>query len=657
MTDGYALGIDAGGTYTDIALLDLGREKVITYAKSLTTWPDPSEGIYNALSQLDPKFLFQVRMVSLATTFATNALVENRGGVAGLILIGYEEKPKNIPVDTPILMIEGGHTVTGEEKAPLDLITLNESLGSFVKGMEAIAITGFFSIRNPEHEQKVALFVRQKYDLPIVLGHQLSMRLDAMKRATTAWWNARLIPLIRNLIKATEEVLSNMHVTAPLMIVRGDGTLMSVETSLDRPIDTILSGPAASILGAKFLSQEKNALIVDIGGTTTDMSLLLEGKVAINPQGAKVGKWETHVEALKVRTIGLGGDSLISHDKNGNIFIGPQRVIPLCLFAENFPEVINLLKIILRRSRQNMVCEVNPCSFFIKNQKGRYLDNEVPPPCEANSRIVSEFLLFEDIKKWQMILDLKRDEMKGDRLQSALTPTDICVASRKFSFGVSEASELGVLIYAKNLGMDVTTFLKVIEEEICKKICLEALCFISETNVESLEWVKQQWFKKNSKSRKGIAIDLQVSLTAPVIGIGAPAATYLPGAFQKMNVQCIFPEHYSIAGAVGAVVGVVSFVLIGEIHPTTSGKYSLHTSKGKEIFDTYNRALDQGKQILESLARVRMLKEFVVDPFIHFSKDEKRIKTSSGQDVFLSTILKLHATGRPNIWKKEKKLD
>ncbi len=90
------------------------------------------------------------------------------------------------------------------------------------------------------------------------------------------------------------------------MIVKGDGTLMSVEMSIDRPIDTILSGPAASILGAKFLANTENALIVDMGGTTTDMALLIDGRVSINPQGAQVGKWKTHVEAAKVRTTGSG---------------------------------------------------------------------------------------------------------------------------------------------------------------------------------------------------------------------------------------------------------------------------------------------------------------------------------------------------------------
>ena len=285
----YGLGIDAGGTYTDAVILDLTNGRVAAFAKAFTTRPDPSPGIRNVLARVSQEFLEQVRLTSLATTFATNAIVEGRGADAGLILIGYEERPDGIFPNTRVLRVDGGHTVRGDERKPLDVPKLRENLGRFLDGLEAVAVTSFFSVRNSEHELEAARIIREARDIPVVLGHQLSMRLDAIKRATTAWWNARLIPLVRDLIRATQRVLSEMNISAHLMIVRGDGTLMSVETALERPIDTLLSGPAASILGAKFLSNVDDALVVDMGGTTTDMALLVDGRVAINPEGAQVG--------------------------------------------------------------------------------------------------------------------------------------------------------------------------------------------------------------------------------------------------------------------------------------------------------------------------------------------------------------------------------
>jgi N-methylhydantoinase A/oxoprolinase/acetone carboxylase beta subunit len=639
----FGLGIDAGGTYTDVALLDLETGKVVVYAKSLTTRPDPSGGIRNALARVHRELLPHVSMVSLATTFATNAIVEDQGAEAGLILIGYDEKPDDIPVTTRVLMVDGGHTVSGDEKAPLDLSFLDKNLDSFLNGLEAIAITGFFSVRNSSHEHRAAQRVRETRDVSIILGHQLSMRLDAMRRATTAWWNARLIPLIRNLIRATENVLSGMNISAPLMIVKGDGTLMSIEMSLDRPIDTILSGPAASILGAKFLANTENALIVDMGGTTTDMALLIDGRVSINPQGAQVGKWKTHVEAAKVRTTGLGGDSLISIAEEGNLAIGPRRVVPLCLLAERFPEAIDHLKMIYQRMKGYRRRGVNPCSFFIQG--------------DSPSTLVSEFLLFEDPDLWSKILNIKQEERNGDTFRSALTPTDVRVATGRFHFGIREASELGLAISAKYAGMEEAAFRGAVEQEISRRLCLEAVCFVGDTDLESLEWTTQQWFRKASNPKPGIDLDVGITLTAPVIGAGAPAAAYLPAAFEKLNTECILPEPYSVACAIGAVVGVVTVHLTGEVRPTPSGRYSLHTPQGKEVLDKVPQAIDRGRFILEALAGEQMLKNHVADPLTSFSTEERKVRASSGQEVYLETILHMEATGRPNVWKQKRKLD
>ncbi len=643
MNPRFGLGIDAGGTYTDVALLDLSDGKVVAYSKALTTRPDPSGGIRNALNKIDKELLPCIRMVSLTTTFATNAIVEGRGADAGLILIGYDEMPADIPPETRVLRVDGGHTVSGDEKVPIDVPFLRDHLDSFLNGLEVVAITGFFSVRNSDHEHRASRMVRERGDVSVVLGHQLSMRLDAMRRATTAWWNARLIPLIRKLVKATEDVLSEMDISAPLMIVKGDGTLMSVEMSVDRPIDTILSGPAASILGAKFLANTDNALIVDIGGTTTDMALLSDGKVSINPQGAQVGRWKTHVEAAMVRTIGLGGDSLISLDEGGRFTIGPRRVLPLCLLAERFPETIDVLKLILERPRSDRRKGLNPCSFFIEG--------------DSTHTPVSELLLFHDPSRWPAVLGFRRDEDNGGAFRGALTPTDIRVASGRFQFGERRASQLGLAVFAKYADMDPASFSEAVEEEISRRLCLEAVCFVTHTEMESLEWMARQWFGKESSFKSGIHLELDVKLTTPVVGAGAPAAAYLPIAFEKLNTECILPEPYSITCAVGAVVGLVSVSLKGEIRPTSSGKYSLHTGEGREVHGDLSGAIDRGRVILENLAREQMVKNHIVDPVIDFSIEEEKAKASSGQEVYLGTLLHLQATGRPNVGKQERKPD
>lgn len=639
MNPQIGLGIDVGGTYTDVILLDFAHGDVITSIKELTTRPDPSIGIHRALSKMDPAPLSHVRLVSLATTFATNAVVEGQGAQAGLILIGYDGIPADIPGATPIFEIAGGHTVSGEERVPLDTKMLGKRLPSFLKGLDAVSITGFFSVRNPDHECWVGQMVQQMCHIPVVLGHQLSMRLDAHRRAITAWWNARLIPLIRNLIQATSRVLSEKGLSAPLMVVRGDGTLMSEQVALQRPIDTLLSGPAASILGMKHLSGCDRALTVDIGGTTTDMALLADGRVTLNPDGATVGGWKTHVEAARVRTIGLGGDSLISIDENRQILIGPRRVLPLCVLAAENPAIFNLLKVIQYKISEFQNFQVNPCSFFVADDPSRQ--------SPIDSSITSEFLLLEKGNNWSTFWELCRLENKGKVFRSSLTPTDIRVATGKFHFGNRDAAKLGLNLFARSLGMEDSAFAQAVEETIQKKLCLGAVAFLENSNGEVLSWLEDRWLGQKECS-KDATLKFALSLNVPVVGAGAPAAAYLPAAFHLLHTECILPKNYPVAGAVGAIVGTVEITLSGRIGFTDSHEYSLHTPAGKELFPTREEAIQRGKIILEDMAWSQMLQNKVAEPILHFSAEDK-VTSLRGEKVYLETALHVRANGRPNL--------
>jgi N-methylhydantoinase A/oxoprolinase/acetone carboxylase beta subunit len=644
----YGLGIDAGGTYTDVVILDFATGKVKTVSKAPTTNPDPSEGIRVALARVQADLLSRVKMVSLATTFATNAIVEDRGTNAGLILVGYDKMPPDIPRTSRVLMVEGGHTVSGEERIPLDLKAVEEKLDTFIKGLDAIAVTGFFSVRNPEHELRVAQLIRERYDLPVVRAHRLSMRLDAIRRATTAWWNARLIPLISNLIRATTRVLSEKGIDAPLMVVRGDGTLMSAQTALDCPVDTLLSGPAASILGAKHLSGLENALIVDMGGTTTDMATLSGGRVAIDPQGAQVGRWKTHVEAAKVRTIGIGGDSLISPNGNQQLAVGPRRVVPLCVLAEQYPKIVQTLKTILLRIDRVPSRTLIPCSFYVTSDQ-RNIRPKTSLSGVRPTGPLSEFLLYEDPCNWTSAWDLDQYEKQGLILRGSLTPTDIRVARGEFALGNREAAQLGLTIFSRHMGMDEPSFAETVEEEIGRRLCMEAANYVGDKDGQAFSRLLEQWYGHSSSPTEGIGLNVQLTLTGPVIGVGAPAQAYLPMAFRHLQTECIVPKSHQVSVAVGAVVGMVDITVTGKIVPSDAGRYCLYTPAGRYTYTTLREGLDQGQQLLENLARERMEQSHVSEPLLDFVVEEKRAKTGHGEEIYLETELRLRAMGRPNV--------
>ncbi|MCA1970203.1 MAG: hydantoinase/oxoprolinase family protein, partial [Rhizobium sp.] len=343
MTLHYLLGIDTGGTYTD-AVLYSETQGILAKAKALTTRHDLAIGIAEALEKVIDTSGVSVEaigLVSLSTTLATNALVEGQGGRAGLIMIGFgpEDLKRDGLADAlgadPVIYLSGGHDVHGIE-TPLDLAPLEAALPELRETVSSFAIAGYFAVRNPAHENRVRDFIRDHCSLPVTCSHELSSKLGGPRRALTTLLNARLVSMIDRLVGACEDFLTRRGIDAPLMVVRGDGALISAAEARLRPIETILSGPAASLVGARHLTGLADAVVSDIGGTTTDVAILEGGRPRLDADGAVVGGYRTMVEAVAMRTYGLGGDSEVRIDDrsmNARIELGPRRLVPLSLAA------------------------------------------------------------------------------------------------------------------------------------------------------------------------------------------------------------------------------------------------------------------------------------------------------------------------------------
>lgn len=281
MTPHLLLGIDTGGTYTD-AVLFSEATGVVAKAKALTTRHDLAEGVSGAVETVLAKArvpVSAISLVSLSTTLATNALVEGQGGRAGLIMIGFG--PEDLKRDglqealgsDPVLFLPGGHNVHGGE-TPLDMSALDETLPDLSSQVSSFAIAGYFAVRNPDHEKRVRDRIREVSHLPVTCSHELSSKLGGPRRALTTLLNARLVSMIDRLIGSCEDFLKARGIDVPMMVVRGDGALISAAEARLRPIETILSGPAASLVGARYLTGLDNAIVSDIGGTTTDVAVL-----------------------------------------------------------------------------------------------------------------------------------------------------------------------------------------------------------------------------------------------------------------------------------------------------------------------------------------------------------------------------------------------
>ena len=337
----FILGMDTGGTYTDGVILDGSSRKILCKAKALTTKDDLTIGLKNCLKNLEFDKMEEVSLVSLSTTLATNAIVEGRGGKVALIYMGVELEDE-VPAEYTV-KVKGRFDIMGRLKEKIDKDEVREVLTSLKGKVDAIAISGYASVRNSDHENEIKAIADEILNVPVICAHQLTSALGFQHRTVTAVLNGRLIPIIDNLMQSTKEVLKERNIDCPIMVVKGDGTLMTEEMAKARPVETILSGPAASVIGGLALTGKKDGIVVDMGGTTTDIADVSEGSVRIKKEGANVGGWFTRVQAAEISTFGIGGDSRICLNRYGKIEIGPEKVIPLCVAGAEHPELIHEL--------------------------------------------------------------------------------------------------------------------------------------------------------------------------------------------------------------------------------------------------------------------------------------------------------------------------
>ncbi|MEA5073948.1 MAG: hydantoinase/oxoprolinase family protein [Eubacterium aggregans] len=321
------LGIDTGGTYTDAVLYQQEQQAVLAKSKSPTTRGDLAVGIQKSIEALDIKEPGAVAKVVLSTTLATNAIVEGEGRPAGLIIIG--EPPKGELPQGEVQRINGRVNVKGKEVIPLDPLEVRAACDALVGKVEAVAIAGMMSVRNAVQELAVKAEVKACCGVPVVCSHELSSKLGFHDRTVTTVLNASLIPIIEGFIQAVEKALKALGITAPIYMVKGDGNLASLAFIREKPIESILSGPAASIIGALALAGTADGIVVDMGGTTTDSGVVRGNTLALSPVGARVGSWQTQVNSVEINTFGLGGDTQIIVEE-GDLKLTGQRILPAC---------------------------------------------------------------------------------------------------------------------------------------------------------------------------------------------------------------------------------------------------------------------------------------------------------------------------------------
>jgi N-methylhydantoinase A/oxoprolinase/acetone carboxylase beta subunit len=570
------LGIDTGGTYTDAVLVDQENGAVLAGAKALTTYHDLSIGIGEAVAavfaahDLPPG---EVNLVGLSTTLATNAIVEGRGSSVCLLLIGYDPDlirqygfERELVTDD-VVYLAGGHDVEGNEVEPLNEAAVRQAILARRDRVEAFAVSGYFGVRNPAHELRVLELIEELTDdgdhpLPVTSGHELTTRLNSIRRATTAALNARLIPLLQELIATVRQTLDDLGVSAPLMVVKGDGSLVRADWALRRPIETILSGPAASVVGAWHLAGRRDVWVVDVGGTTTDIATLRDGRARLNVEGAQVGRWRTMVEAVDAHTVGLGGDSLVAIDEQIRLAIGPRRVIPLSTLAATHPQVLEVLRYqagVKKPDRPDLYGRFALAQG--REVQGLSPDHqEVLDLLEDGPRPLTA--LVEEIHYGSLALR-RLEELESRRLvlRSGFTPTDALHVLGIFRRWDDEAARLGAQMLAARLGISVEALCQRVTSGVSDRVTTALVSKVLSDEVALPDWEGEPAAAAMLERALGNCatsdLSCQLALRQPVVAVGAPVSAYMPRVADQLSTELVIPEHAGVANAVGAVVGGV----------------------------------------------------------------------------------------------------
>lgn len=657
------LGIDTGGTYTDSVIIDLDDGKVLSKSKALTTRNDLSIGISNSIDTLDKELFNGIRLVSVSSTLATNSVVEGKGCRVGLIVVGYEFD-RSIDVEE-VSQIKGGHDLAGESREELDLEAAKDFVIAVKDKVDGFAISSYLSVRNPEHEIALKRMMASLTSHPVVCGHDLSSKLGFNERTVTAVLNAKLIPIIADLVASVKIVLKGRNIDAPLMIVKGDGSLMSDAVAKERPVETILSGPAASLTGARYLTGEDDAVVIDVGGTTTDIGMLRKGKPRLDPEGALIGGWRTRVRAADISTSGIGGDSrVVIH--SGKVYLTPLRVVPLCIANTMYPKIIDKLKKAREYSTRpqpsyldvSKVSQVTEFFVFSRDVNGYELsplEMRVIELVKQEPRSIFE--ISEITRDHPFSINVRRLEEIGIVQRIGLTPTDILHAEGSYVEYDPTPSKVGVEIQAKILGSSPSKLCSIVKEAVIHKITLELLkkLIYEETGQSGYCSVAADFLDKFVNLETGIDYSCRLALHKKIIGIGAPVGTYLPSVAKRLQTDLILPEHMEVGNAVGAITGSIIENIEILIRPKPGMGVMedppciLHSSDEKKEFETLAEAVEYARAVGAKIVMARAVESGAegVEVVVENSELRANLGKEWGDDVQLEVKVSATAVGKP----------
>ncbi|WP_406670198.1 hydantoinase/oxoprolinase family protein [Methanolobus sp. ZRKC4] len=421
--------------------------------------------------------------------------------------------------------------------------------------------------------------------MPVVCGHELSQDLGAYERAVTAALNAQLLPISDHFIKSVMEEVERRNIDAKLLMLKCDGTVVGLKDALEKPVESIFSGPAASLVGASYLSGCETCAVIDVGGTSTDVSAVYDGVPELTDAGATVGNWRTRVRATRMETSAMGGDSHV-WTCSRKIHIGPRRVIPLCLASSKYPGFLEKLKKNVVPMRSVLDRNIQPTKFFMRSGFEAIGLNE--SEAEVYKVIGDEPMSFNEItslsKKHPSTIMI--DSLIHKRLIQPVgfTPTDALHVLGDYTLWDTEASKVGADKLRNLYKMEILEFCNEVKDIVARNMAFNLMSYI-------LYDVERSGIKKIVDGQ----FPARFKMDVPVVLLGGPVSALCEELSKVIDAEIVVPEHAEVGNAAGALFGkgikrIEIFIRPVSIADPGEG-YLAFSPIGRKDFEKYHDAV------------------------------------------------------------------
>ncbi len=640
-----AIGIDTGGTCTDAVVYHFEQKEILASAKSPTTHSDLSKGIGAVLDKLPRDLVDQAEAVALSTTLATNACVENKGGRAKLVFFGVSPATVKrigsefgLSVDSDdLIFVDCKTKINGEAVIEPDWDDFKANMHEWFDDCDAVGVVEIYARKSgANYEKEAAELIESEIGIPVVCGYTLFNEYNIIKRGASALLNARLLSVIDRFLKAVNKAMQERNIEAPFVIVRSDGSLMTGEFTANRPVETLLCGPVASVMGAMELGREKNAMVVDIGGTTTDVAFVKDGVPQRVKSGVRIGNWDTFVKGLSVDTFGLGGDSGVYVDPNTDeLKLEETKVMPFCMAAVEHPSILRILeredagKVRLNNQRKHIYVRIHD----IKDKRS-YTEKE-REIAAALAEPKSLELLGAELGETVLEYHIERLLREGILIRCGVTPTDAMHYKRDFEGYDRDASVHGLNIMARILDVEPDELADMIYDVFKRKLYVNLVRILIEDSFpdirgagvdDQLKAVIDNSYDLSKNDTCNDFFKVQFSTPAALIGVGAPTALFIRDVGELMGTKVVTDEFSPVANALGAAVGKVQASVTFEVrYQPETDTYMVFGQGERVIYETLPAAKKTANDFARQFAEDEAIEMGAAKETLEFATEEKEL--------------------------------